>query len=163
MRRKPTKEDLLWEEKVVSPYQIGQSVTSLKRREPLVKIGFYAGDFQELTPVDCVFLRRCRTECDLFVIGLQTDYAMRMSDKTVRHSTDERAFRLGSMVYTNFICLYDEETCNLCIDKIQPDFIFYGRTQTDKEQYDQILQKDKLVLVDYPWREERAGGKFFQL
>jgi len=109
----------------------------------------------------CVFMQLCRSACDLFIVGIPTDYSLRLNDKVPGFSTQERAFRIGSLVCVQYISLFDEETCNFVIDSIDPDYIFYGRTMNDLETYEHILQKKKLTLIEYPWREERVEGKFF--
>ena len=162
-QRQLSKSDLLWDEKVVDAYEIGQSVQSLRKRKPGVKIGLYCGDFQELTPADCVFLQLCRSSCDLFVVVIPTDYSLRLTDKILRFSTDERAFRVGSLVSVQYISLFDEESCGLCIDKVDPDYIFHGRTMNDQEVYSDILQKGKIQLIEYPWCSERTEGRFFSV
>lgn len=162
-KKEPTKADLLWDEKVVDSFEIGSSIRSMKARNPQAKIGLYCGDFQDLTPADCVFLQLCRSSCDLLVAIVPTDYSLRTQGKIPRFSTAERTFRLGSIVSIQFICLFDEESPSLCIDSIDPDFIFYGRTRNDEDQYSSIIQKDKLTLVNYPWRDERIEGRFFHV
>lgn len=162
-KRQLSKEDLLWDEKVVDSYEIGKSIQSLRKSRLGAKVGIYCSDFQDLTPADCVFLQLCRSNCDLFILGVPTDYSLRLSEKVPRFNTKERSFRVASHVAVNYISLYDEESCNFCIDSIDPDFIFYGRTAGDIHYYDDILQKNKLQLIEYPWRDERIEGKFFTL
>lgn len=161
--RTPTKEQLLWDEKVVDVHEIGRSVKSLKARNPLFKVGFYVSDFDDLTPADCVYLQLCRTNCDLLILGIPTDYSIRLNKKNSIFSTAERCFRMGSMSYVNYITVFDEETCGFLTSVIDPDMIFYGRTQNDKEKYDSILIKDRLKFIEYPWFEERREGSFFNL
>lgn len=163
LNKKLSKADLLWDEKVVDHREIGQSIRGLKARNPLVKIGFYAGDFDLLSPADCVFFQLCRSSCDLFVVGLQSDYSMRLNGKVSTFPTAERAFRMGSMVYVNYIVLYDEKDAALCTTVVDPDYLFYGRTQGDESRYEGVLDKEKLFHIEYPWREERVEGKFFDI
>lgn len=161
--KKLTKKDLLWDEKSVSYFEIGRSIRSVRAKDPTVKIGFYAGDFDELTPADCVFLQLCRTRCDIFVLAMPTDYSMRLNKKIPTFPTLERIFRMGSMVYTNYIVPYDEQDCSLCLSSVDPDFVFWGRTQGDKEMYSMSLNKDKLTFIEYPWRNKRIPTKFFNI
>lgn len=162
-KKELTKDDLLWDEKVVDSYEIGFSIQSLRKSRPGAKIGIYCSDFQEMNPADCVFLQLCRSSCDLFIVGIPTDYSLRIQGKVPRFNTKERSFMAASHVAVQYVSLFDEETCNFCIDSIDPDFIFHGRTMGDISYYDNILQKGKLQLVEYPWRLERTDGKFFNL
>ena len=134
----------------------------MKRSHPISKIGLYVSEFGDLTPSDSVFLTLCRTECDMLIVLMPTDYSLRLQKKKSAYSTDERSFRVGSLTVVNFVSHYDEESPSLGIDKINPDFIFYGRNPYDIEEYSEILQKDKLRKIDYPWGEE-SSGHFFQI
>lgn len=141
----------------------------MKRRHPLSKFGLYVSDFDKLDPSDTVFLTLCRTECDILVVAMPTDYSMRLNGKKSLFSTDERSFRVGSLTVVNFICRFDEESPSLAIDKINPDFIFYGRRKNDKDQYADILQKNKLFEIKYPWSDDGTpaykfnDGKYWKI
>lgn len=163
MKKQPTKSDLLWDEKAIEPNYLGLSVKQLKMINPTAKVGLYVGDFDELTPSDCVFLQLCRVECDILVVAIPDGMSLRLQNKSAKYDTAERAFRLGSMSFVSYLVKFSEEIPSLVLDTVQPDFIFYGRTANDKEQYSYILQKDKLTFIDYPWRDERIEGKFFNI
>lgn len=165
MRRQYTKADLLFEEKFRDDFEIGESLRIVKRGHVSAKAGIYVGDFDELTPADCVFLQLCKSSCDFLIVAIPTDYSGRLSGKSFRFNTEERVFRLGTLYPVDFIVAFDEKDCGLCLDKIDPDFIFHGRTMDDMSTYSSRaeLSKNKFVLIDYPWREERHGGRFFQV
>ena len=153
--RKPTKEDLLWCEKNAPAYEIGKSAQAMKRSNPTAKLGLYLGDFDEITPADSVFLTLCRTECDILVVLIPSDYSMRINGQKPRFSTDERLFRLGSLSVVGFTSSFDEADPTLAISKIGPDIVFYGRTEKDIDNYKLMLNKDKLFEIETPFRETR--------
>jgi bifunctional ADP-heptose synthase (sugar kinase/adenylyltransferase) len=158
-----TKQDLLWDEKYRDEFEIGNSINAVRMGRPMVKFGLYISEFDEVTPADCVFLQLCKSNCSNFIVGIPTEHSLRLNGKTPRFSTSERIFRLASLYCVDWIISFDEQSCALAVDKVSPDFIFYGRTTNDKSAYDLLIDKSKLTLVDYPWREERAEGKFFKL
>lgn len=165
MNRTLSKEDLLWDDKFRDDFELGNSIRAVKKGRVTTKIGAYVSDFDDLTPADCVFLQLCKSSCDIFIVALPTEYSLRLQGKSSKYPLQERVFRLGSLYSVDYICAFDEKDCGLSLDKIDPSFIFHGRTQTDKEVYScrAGLVADKFRLIDYPWREERTGGRFFSL
>ena len=165
MNRTFTKEQLLFDNKFRDDFELGRSIKAVKQGRILTKIGMYVSDFDDLTPADCVFLQLCRSNCDLLLVSIPSDYSMRQNGKSPRFPLSERIFRLGSLYCVDYVAAFDEETCSLSVDKVDPDFIFYGRTDGDDSALESLLstQKQKLKLIEYPWREERKEGRFFSL
>lgn len=163
-----TKEQLLADPKVQNVDIIGDSIHFLRRQKPLTKIGVYVGRFPIITPKDAVFLSLCRTRCDLFIVLLESDYSVRLKQEQslVENSAKERAFTVASFPFVDWVCLYDEETPDLAISKIDPNFIFHGLYSDD----DQIIlsKRDRLKKIEHPFPlverpKKKLSLKFFDL
>lgn len=160
-----TKNELLFEEKFRDDFEIGNSLKAIRHGRLGTKAGIYVADFDDVTPADCAFLQLCKSNCDIFIVSIPTDYSGRLNGKIFKFEERERIFRLGTLYPIDLIVAFDEKDCGLSLDKIDPDFIFYGRTQNDIETYNsrKSIYENKFQLIDYPWREERGSGKFFQV
>lgn len=146
-----TKEQLLSDPKIQTAEVVGDSIHFLRRQKPLIKIGVYVGRFPAITPKDAVFLSLCRTKCDMFIVILESDYSVRLKQEQsiVQYTAKERAFTVASLPFVDWVCVYDEETPDLALNQIAPNFVFHGLYDDDEEVIN--TQKDNLKKVEHPF------------
>lgn len=140
--------ELLWDPKIRDPWSVGQALDLLKRDHPQTRIGFTNGTFKLLTPAHSVFLNLCKTRCDILVVGLNSDYSLRLLKKKSPFSDKERAFMLSQYEVVNYVCLFDEETPADLILKLGVDVVFKGYDYKDQE----VVSAGKSVeILDHPF------------
>lgn len=146
-----TKNELLDDPKFQHYSTIGDSLQFLKRRNTLLKVGLYIGRFNSLTAKDAVFLSLAKTKCNILVVGLQSDYSVRVNNEKslFEASAKERSFLVGSLPFVDWVYVYDEEHPELSVSTINPDYIFCGLYLDDNE----IIKgfDDKKVLIEHPF------------
>jgi bifunctional ADP-heptose synthase (sugar kinase/adenylyltransferase) len=158
-----TKEQLLADPKVQNASVVGDSIHFLRRQKPLTKIGVYVGRFPSISPKDAVFLSLCRTKCDMFIVLLESDYSVRLKaeQSLVEYPAKERAFTVASLPFVDWVILYDEETPDLALSEISPDFVFYGLYSDDEMVIN--TKKDKLKKIVHPFPLEERPKKKIKL
>lgn len=164
----PSKEELLYDPKVRGSLSIGNSLQILKRRNPLMKVGFTNGCWRTLTPAHCVFLSLCRSRCDLLVVGMNSDYSLRLLGRESPFTDKERAFMLASLSIVDYVTVFDEETPSLCISNISPSFVFKG---PDYKKEDVVSAPGIPVeIINHPFDvhasdilKSKSQNKFFKL
>lgn len=118
--------EMLYDPKERPAWSIGQAVQSAKKRNPNLRIGFTNGKFRVLHPAHCIFLTLCRSRCDILVVGINSDYSLRLLGTKSEFDAKERAFALGSLNSVDYVTIFDEETPHLTISSINPDVVFKG-------------------------------------
>ena len=160
-QRTLSKAELLYDPKIRDAMSVGNAISALKRYKTLTKIGFTNGKFRVLTPAHCVFLTLCRTKCDILVVGLNSDYSLRLLEQPAKFTTTERAFGLASLGPVNYVVPFDEETPYLTISKIQPDMIFKG---PDYKKEDVVNAGIPVEIIEHPFDlhvSDIVGGKTY--
>lgn len=159
-----TREELLYEPKVRAAWTIGNSISSIKQRNVTWKIGYVNFDSDNIEVGDCVFLSLARTKCDLLVVGIPTDLALRKIKKKFKFDTSERAFTLASLSVVDYIVPYEEENPALTLSAINPDIIFKGRISNEDVSWS-INPSIKIETLYHPFQERKLGysGKFFNI
>lgn len=127
------KEDYLYDARILPALKVGAAIQLMKRYNPLAKIGFTNGTFKILTPAHCVFLSLCKSKCDLLIVGINSDYSLKLLNREAPFSTQERAFAVASIVGVDYVCPFDEETPGVIINQLAPSVIFKGYDYKDKE------------------------------
>ena len=165
-----SKSDLLQDFKIQAVDSIADSIFYLKRQKPLAKVGIYVGKFSELTARECVFLSLCKTRCDLMIVAVESDMSARLRSEAslCKYPTQERAFTVASLPFVDWVVTFDEESPNLMLSKINPDFIFSGLYSDDVKIYEDTLHKDKIVTVDHKFEtknlpKKKIPLKYFEL
>lgn len=157
--KEKTKDELLQDPRIQHYKTIGDSIHFLRRRNALVKIGLYIGRFSSLTAKDVVFLNLAKTKCDILIVGIESDYSVRVKKEhsLVPAPAKERAFLLSSISCVDWIYLYDEEFPELSISTIAPDFIFYGLYSDDDSDVKSLT--DRLTKIEHPFELEEKPKK----
>lgn len=167
-QRIPTKSELLYDPKIRSAHSIGDALQNIRKTNHSMKIGFTNGKFRTLTPSHCVFLSLCKTKCDLLIVGVNSDYSLRLNKSSSKFTGQERAFSLASLSVVDYVCVFDEETPHLAITDIQPDVVFKGPDYKGKE----VVSCGKPVeIIEHPFdvhvsdieESPRPQTKFFKL
>lgn len=158
-----TKEQVLYDEKIQSYSVIGESAHFMKRQKPLAKVGVYCGRFSTLSAKDAVFLGLCKSQCDIFVVVLDSDYAVRLKgDKDA--DAKERAFLVASLPFVDWVCLYDDTTPDVALNALAPDIIFTGLYARDDIGIN--IKHDKFKQVEHPFEitsRPTLTGKYFKV
>ena len=144
----PSKEELLYDPQIRNAMSVGNAIQALKKHKRLTKIGFTNGKFRVLTPAHCVFLTLCRTQCDILVVGVNSDYSLRLLEQPAQFTTQERAFALASLAPVNYVVPFDEETPYLAISTIRPDVVFKG---PDYNAEDVVCAGVPVEIIQHPF------------
>lgn len=167
-QRIPTKSELLYDPKIRSAHSLGNALQTIKQTNNRLNVGFTNGTFKVLTPSHCVFLSLCKTKCDLLVVGVNSDYSLRLLGKKSPFTAQERAFAIASLSVVDYVCIFDEENPYLAITDIQPSKIFKGPDYKGKE----VVSAGKPVeIIEHPFnihtsdimQTETSSPKFFKL
>lgn len=160
-----TKEELLYEPKVRAAWSIGNSITSIKQRNVTWKIGFAHFDSDNIEVGDCVFLSLARTKCDLLVVGIPTEMALRLQKKKFKFDMNERAFTLASLSVVDYIVPYEQEDPSLILSAVGPDIIFKGRVKNEDTKWAAMNPNIKIENIYHPFEERKLGftGKYFNV
>jgi D-beta-D-heptose 7-phosphate kinase/D-beta-D-heptose 1-phosphate adenosyltransferase len=167
-KKLPTKSELLYDPKIRSPHSLGNALSAIRQTNHRLKVGFTNGKFRTLTPSHCVFLSLAKTKCDILIVGVNSDYSLRLNKAESKFSGQERAFALASLSFVDYVCLFDEENPYLAITDIQPDLVFKGPDYKDK----QVVSAGKPVeIIEHPFdihvsdleNKQSASNKFFKL
>ena len=96
------------------------------------KVVFTNGCFDILHRGHATYLAQAREQGDLLVVGLNTDASVRRLKGPSRpvNSERDRAFLLASLACVDFVILFDEDTPEQLIHKVQPDVLVKGGDYT---------------------------------
>lgn len=91
-------------------------------------IGFTNGCFDILHPGHVRYLEKAGSECDLLVVGVNSDRSVRSIKGPARPVNDEmfRCEVLAGLASVGIVTLFDEDTPLILIEQIMPDVIFKG-------------------------------------
>jgi len=103
-------------------------IKELKTKYKNKKIGFTCSCFDLLHCGHCIMLEDCKTQCDILIIGLQTDPTIDRKDKNKPiQEYEERKIMIESIKYVDDIIEYNTEAELLEILKeLQPDVRIIG-------------------------------------
>jgi rfaE bifunctional protein nucleotidyltransferase chain/domain len=119
------------------------------------KIIFTNGVFDIIHRGHIEYLSKSADIGGVFIIGLNSDISVKKLNKgDSRPIQDEysRALIISSMVFVDYVVLFDEETPYELIKKIQPDVIVKGSDYDIKDIVGYDIIKDKggeVVTIDY--------------
>lgn len=168
IHKKYTKTELLQDSKIQHYAVLGESIQFLKRKNALLKVGLYYGRFPQLTAKDVVFLSLAKTECNILIVLLESDYSVRLKKEKsiVQEPMAERSFLVGSLPFVDWVGFFDEEHPELAIQSINPDFIFSGLYADD--HVDIKIFKDRIHKIEHPFEltekpKKKISLKYFDL
>jgi len=108
-------------------------VTAVQLRDKLLgqpgrKVVFTNGCFDLVHQGHIDYLSKARDLGDMLVVGLNTDASVRRLKGPRRPINDEysRALLLASMVFVDYVVLFDEDTPYELIKAVQPDILVKG-------------------------------------
>lgn len=161
-----SKQDYLYDPKIRDSVSLGNAIQVLKKNNPRIKIGYTNGKFRTLTPAHCVFLSLCKTKCDILIVGLNSDYSLRLLKQESKFSTSERAFALATLSVVDYVCSFDEENPYLSISSVSPDVVFKG---PDYKKEDVVSAGKDVEIIEHPFDihvsdlENKSQNKYFNI
>lgn len=95
-------------------------------REEHRTVGFTNGCFDLLHQGHLSSLMQAHRQCDVLMVGLNTDDSVRRLKGEARpiQSEKTRALLLASLEFVDFVILFDEDTALSVVEAIRPDYIF---------------------------------------
>ncbi len=106
-----------------------------RRRDRGETVVFTNGCFDILHAGHVDFLRRCRREGSLLVVGLNSDESVRVMEKgddRPINRFEDRAAVLGALECVDYVVGFDEPTPEQLIHKLRPDVLAKGEDWADK-------------------------------
>ena len=94
-------------------------------REHGRRVGFTNGCFDLLHQGHLHSLMQARQQCDVLMVGLNTDASIRRLKGPSRPVQDEktRALLLASLEFVDFVIMFDDDTALPLVEAIRPDLI----------------------------------------
>jgi len=134
-------------------------VTAVQLRDKLLgqperKVVFTNGCFDLVHQGHIDYLSKARDLGDMLVVGLNTDASVRRLKGPRRPINDEysRALLLASMVFVDYVVLFDEDTPYELIKAVQPDVLVKGSDYKPEDivGYDIVTAKGgKVETLDF--------------
>lgn len=109
--------------KIVSRHEAAAIAASC--REQGKKVGFTNGCFDLLHQGHLHSLMQARAQCDVLMVGLNTDASIKRLKGPERPVQDEktRALLLASLEFVDYVIMFDDDTALPLVDAIRPDVI----------------------------------------
>ena len=118
-------DETIWPQlsKIISKQQAAELLSSLKEHGK--KIGFTNG---------CFDLMLAKKECDILIVGINTDASVRRYKGPTRPIQDEqtRSIIVASLPFVDYVVLFDDDTAEPLIDAFKPDVIAKEGYSIDK-------------------------------
>lgn len=126
------------------------------------KIGFTNGCFDILHVGHIRYLKKARTECDILILGLNSDRSVREIKGSERPINNEnaRAEVLAELSCVDLITVFDESTPIELIKAVMPDVLFKGGDWKEDEIAGSREVKDnggKVMLINYEQGHSTTG------
>ena len=105
-----------------------KNIAELKKKYTGKKIGFTCSCFDLLHCGHCIMLEDCKNQCDVLIVGLQTDPTIDRKDKNKPiQEYEERRIMINSIKYVDEVIKYstEEELFNILIE-LNPDVRIIG-------------------------------------
>ena len=124
-RRRGSSAGLGWKQKskIVSVREAADIAAQC--REQGRKVGFTNGCFDLLHQGHLHSLMQARQNCDVLMVGLNTDASIKRLKGPERPIQDEktRALLLASLEFVDFVIMFDDDTALPTVDAVRPDLI----------------------------------------
>ncbi len=113
-------------DKVLTTAQLPQQIQ--RWRELNLKIGFTNGVFDLIHPGHLSSLNFARAHCDILVVGVNSDASVKRLKGPDRPIQNEqiRAYMLAALAAVDAAVIFDDDTPEALIKKIQPDILVKG-------------------------------------
>ena len=151
-RRGSTGTSLGWKQKskIVSVREAADLAAQL--REQGRKVGFTNGCFDLLHQGHLHSLMQARQNCDVLMVGLNTDASIKRLKGPERPIQDEktRALLLASLEFVDFVIMFDDDTALPTVDAVRPDLILKEGYTIDRWPEAQFVESygGKAVTLD---------------
>jgi len=98
-------------------------------------IGFTNGCFDILHAGHTQYLKKAKELCDVLIIGLNSDNSVKRikGEKRPINCENDRALVLSSLEFVDYVVIFEEDTPNRLIKKINPDILIKGADWKGKE------------------------------
>ena len=108
-------------------------IFQIKKNENF-KIGFTNGCFDILHPGHIKLLKEAKKNCDILVVGINSDHSVKMNKGSNRPINDifSRIEILKSIEYVDLICVFEEKTPLKLIRIIKPNILIKGNDYKNK-------------------------------
>lgn len=99
-----------------------------------ITYGFTNGCFDLIHPGHFYLLEKCKSYCDLLIVGLNSDNSVRLLKGKNRPINDQnlRAKKLSYNKNVSYVVIFSEETPIKLIEAIKPNFLFKGKDYSEK-------------------------------
>lgn len=148
------KSQYLYHPKFRDAWQIGNVLSAAKDQKPDLKIGFANGKFLYPHPHHSVFLARCKSNCSILVVGINSDYSLKemgYDAHQIKFGLRERAFMLANFEFVDYVVGFDEETPFKAISELGAvDVIFKGPDYAGKE-YEVVSAGREVEIIEHPF------------
>ena len=124
-RRRGNSSGLGWKQKNKIVSQREAASIAAQIREQGQKVGFTNGCFDLLHQGHLHSLMQARQNCDVLMVGLNTDASIKRLKGPERPIQDEktRALLLASLEFVDYVILFDDDTALPTVDAVRPDLI----------------------------------------
>ena len=119
-----------------------QNIISAMKKNKNLKIGFTNGCFDIIHPGHIKLLREAKKECDILIVGLNSDYSVKINKGFNRpiNNIFSRVEIIKSIEYVDLVCVFNEKTPLKLIKIIKPDLLIKGNDYKNK-----IIAGEKFV------------------
>ena len=124
--------------KVIDVYNFSYNKNEIKNKLKdyhLYKIGFTNGCFDILHPGHIHFLKKCKKQCELLIVGLNSDDSVKKLKGEKRPIINQkfRSYQLINLNIVDMIIIFDQNDPLELIKFIKPDVLFKGSEYEKKE------------------------------
>lgn len=124
--------------KVIDVYNFSYNKNEIKNKLKdyhLYKIGFTNGCFDILHPGHIDFLKKCKKQCELLIVGLNSDDSVKKLKGKKRPIINQkfRSYQLINLNIVDMIIIFDQNDPLELIKFIKPDVLFKGSEYEKKE------------------------------
>ena len=124
----------------------------LSKNRPKI-VGFSSGAFDLLHPGHLDYLKKAKEQCDLLIVGLNTDNSIRNYKNEIRPimPEDARAKILAALEIVDYVFLFDELNNNKNIEELRPNIYFKASDYSNKPLTSKPIIEaygGKVVLID---------------
>lgn len=125
LSRRRSSSGLGWRQKNKIVSRREAAAVAAQCREQGKKVGFTNGCFDLLHQGHLHSLMQARSQCDVLMVGLNTDASIKRLKGPDRPVQDEktRALLLASLEFVDFVIMFDDDTALPLVDAVRPDVI----------------------------------------
>lgn len=140
-------------------------INNIKNKYANRKIGFTCSCFDILHCGHCIMLEDAKTQCDILIIGLQTDPTIDRKNKNKPvQSYEERKIMINSIKYVDEVIEYStEKELYQLLQLLNPDVRIIGTDWKDKQYTGYDLDINMYWHVrDHDWSTSKLRKRIFE-